>query len=404
MSAAERKKAKMLARKAKAKQEKQLAAAASVVDLAGAEEKDENDKDAADKEEKKSKFPPPPAAPTDPDPLGLVYLKALVPDTEDDANSKGAAAAAVAASPSATAVATPLKKTTALAEAQRAVTNLLKFAPSSLTSQWAAFDVACRRGKLLLALRALLHAKAVSPEDPNTLMRMAAFALGCKASGVYSASAAGSAATSAAVVAAPEGATPATKGLFVCAAQVCVAGRAMSSAVGGDGNPAKEVLVSELEALVPSIASSKGEDAVGAVVSAFANKHAKTSLPHAVACARSAVLVAAYSSDKKSSTALLTVAAEYVTKEGPLPGLRSGCTVGACEEALAVLTADLSAAASAAAAWKKACAEAWPLSSAFGTPQRPLPGDSSALSVAGGAEGPWEGEGNDSGTDAKAGP
>eukprot|EP00613_Pedinella_sp_CCMP2098_P071573 CAMPEP_0171911540 /NCGR_PEP_ID=MMETSP0993-20121228/10359_1 /TAXON_ID=483369 /ORGANISM="non described non described, Strain CCMP2098" /LENGTH=1206 /DNA_ID=CAMNT_0012545077 /DNA_START=28 /DNA_END=3644 /DNA_ORIENTATION=+ len=408
LSAAERKKAKMLARKAKAKQDKAVVAAAAGAatdkkkEGVDEEKKEEGEADeGAEEEKKESKFPPPPPSPVDPDPLGLSFLKALV-SAEDlgDAAAPTTAlvtSAAAAAAPAAAAPAPPaaaLKKTTALAEASRCVGHLLQFAPRSLTTHTASFDVSCRKGKLLLALKALLAAHHLSPNDPHTFLRLTAFAVGCRAAGILTAqgsppsssSAAAAAAGGAVVVAPPAGATAATQGAYVCANEVCAAGVKLLAFSDSSSKACVEALAAELKGLL-LLSSEQGGGGEGeeGLVRSFASRHATCSLPHAVACARAAYLVAAYGGGF-SGAAGGNAAADYVVKGGTgvccgaSPAARKGSTVSACQDAHAVLTCDLKAASpELAAAWKSACEAAWPLSLEFGSPLRPVSGDAQGV-------------------------
>jgi len=323
MSPAERKAAKAKAKRAKEK------AAKRAEDEAAAKAKAAAAEAAADaaggKEKKKSKFGDPPAAIADPDPNGAAHL--AVPP---------------------------------LPEAHRLVTALLKFAPAALTTHAAAFDVACRRGKPLVALKAMLAAHKLDRSDPALFLRAAAFAVGVGlgASAATAAAAAASSASSGSGAGGGSSAAGERKGAAVCRGAVAVAVAALAR-----GAPARAALDAELATLVP------GGDAF-AFVDAFAAAHAGRSLPHALAAARATLLLAPLMAAKQASSAGAR-AAGMVTAGGLD---RDGCSVGACSEAHALLV-DECGEPKAAASWHALCAAKYPKSAAFGTLARPVVGD-----------------------------
>jgi len=135
----------------------------------------------------------------------------------------------------------------------------------------------------------------------------------------------------------------------------------------------RAALVSELEAFLAAATAAAasgsggsgggGGGSVGALLDAYAARHATLSLPRATAAARGALLLG-----RGGAAASSLVGVE--------PGLRRGafsCVV--CEDAAAVLVDAGGEAAAGLVAWRAACGARFPKSLAFGTVLRPIAGD-----------------------------
>jgi hypothetical protein len=231
MSAAEKKKAKLLARKAKAKQEAGAKAKAAEASAAAAE----NDND----DKKKCKFPDPVAPPADKDPLGHEYLASCDP----------------------------------LPAAAKLVSALVKFSPKAISTHVCAFDVACRRMKPLQALQALCRGSKISASSPEMILRIAAFALGVECSGL-------SKSKKTDIPPCPTNASDELKQAWVCAV-------AVSQACASLESYAVEALLLELSSLIGGATPTDWLASVAATGAA-------SSLPIGIAVARGSLLLAKF--------------------------------------------------------------------------------------------------------------
>ena len=190
------------------------------------------------------------------------------------------------------------------------VATLGQHARKCLATHVLAYDVAKRRGKVLLALQALVRGRALRPNDPELVLRTVDF--------------------------------------FVAVD----AGTGFGGAEGAAPHPtAAAVVAAERAALLG------GQDKLEAFVDAYASKaEGWASLPHALAAARARALV---------RPAGAAAAAQGVVAALKGPGAMRGVSVDGLQEALRVLREDLGADAAVVAEAQAACAARFPLAAAF---------------------------------------